>query len=446
MFTSLKLFALSCLISTQLVGLSWNQYRANDLNNGFIPVQTSPAETPAWSLELDFINGTCPVIGADGTIYVANTRGTLYAISPSGVLLWKKELRRGWACSTPTVDSNGNIYVHCTFRGYSTDHRGDKPPQRRFIQQSQVFCCSSSGGIRWTYTPPTITLPNGDRSSFFFTSTPKIWEQNGETHIFLVESYWTDNLIQRNFLIALNDSGQLVDARFLSEAAFGEITGGGGFSLKSGSVGPIPLPSGSFKPENAIGILNFSDQAPIIIVNDVADAITAIEWRGNWFSTILWKKPPSSTIFKYFVTSPSIHYAGIVIFGRSDGKIFLLDPWTGIELHKPLSLDSGIYSTPASFLRQFYLITHDGDFVTFDSDGTLLTKTPVGAESYSSPAFSASHLFVIAANGIYTFNFAGEKLAFFKFNGGGNSSPAIDANGFVYALSATTLYAFDPSP
>jgi outer membrane protein assembly factor BamB len=436
-------FAFACLVSTQLVAASWNQYRSNDLNNGFLPVQTSPAENLAWTLDVGPINGTCPVVGNDGTIYVANGRGVLHAIRPDGTLLWKRELRRGWRCSTPSVSSNGNIYVHCTLQAYVTDHRGDKP-RRRYVQQSQVFCCNSAGGIRWTYTPPTVTLPNGDTSSFFFTSAPKVWEEDGTTHLFLVESYWSDYLMQRNFLIALNDSGEIEDARFLSEAAFAEITGGGGFSLKkSGSIGSIPLPATAFKPENAIGIVNFSDKSPVIIVSDVADCITSIEWRERGFSSILWRRPPSNAIFDYFVTSPSIHYGGLVIFGRSDGRIFLLDPWTGEELYKPWpKLNSGIYSTAASFLRQFYLITHDGDFITFDGDGGVLNTTPLGAQSYSSPAFSASHLYVTASNGIYTFNFDGEKVAFFEFEGGGNSSPAIGNDGFIYALGSNTLHAF----
>lgn len=425
---------------------SWDELRGNDLNNGFIPVQTAPAEKPIWTKDVGPINGTSPVVGSDGTIYVGNAMGALLAINPNGNTRWRKELARGWKCSTPSVSSNGNIYVACNFRGYVIDHRKGEP-KRRYLQESKLFCCGPNGEIRWTYTPPVVSLGNGQNSHFFFTSVPKVLEENGSSHIFMVEAYWDDYLMQRNFLIVLNESGELVDARFLSEAAFAEITGGGFKRAPSGGeVGSVPLPSTAYKPENAIGIVKFANNTslPVVIVSDQADAITAFEWDSNSFSSLLWSRGPSNANFDYFLTSPSIHYGGLAMLGRSDGKIFFLDPWSGEELNKPWpKLSSGVYSTPTSFLRQIYLITLEGEFVALDSDGSIWKKTPLGAQSMSSVAMSASFLYVLASNGIYTLGFDAEQVAHYQFSGGGNSNPAIGNNGFVYALGSNTLYAFD---
>ena len=372
-------FFLFCFLTISCFAKSWNQFRANDLNNGFIPVQTSPAQKPTWTKEVGPINGTSPAVDSIGTIYVGNTQGTLMAINPDGTTRWKKELSRGWRCSTPSISNlNGNIFVACTFQGYVTDHR-DEEPKRRYVQQSKLFCCTPNGEIRWIYTPPTVSLGPKKTSHFFFTSTPKVFDENGLSHIFVVESYWDDYLMQRNFLIVLNESGELIDARFLSEAAFAEITGGGGFKRipSGGEIGSVPLPSTAYKPENAIAIVKFANNSssPVVIVSDQADAITAFEWENNSLSSLLWSRGPSNAIFDYFQTSPSIHYGGLVILGRSDGKVFFLDPWSGEELNKPWpKLSSGIYSTPTSFLRQIYLITLDGEFTALDSDGSIWKK------------------------------------------------------------------------
>jgi len=439
-------FLLFCFLTIPCFAKSWNQFRANDLNNGFIPVQTSPAQKPTWTKDVGPINGTSPVVGPNGTIYVGNTKGTLMAINPDGTTRWKKELSRGWRCSTPSVSLNGNIFVACTLQAYVTDHR-DEEPKRRYVQQSKLFCCNPNGEILWTYIPPTVSLGNKQTSHFFFTSTPKVFDENGSSHIFIVEAYWNDYLMQRNFLIVLNESGQLIDARFLSEAAFAEITGGGFKRVPSGGeIGSAPLPSTAYKPENAIAIVKFANNSslPVIIVSDQADAITAFQWENNHLSSLLWSRGPSNATFDYFQTSPSVHYAGLVMLGRSDGKVFFLDPWSGEELNKPWpKLSSGIYSTPTSFLRQIYLITLDGEFTALDSDGSIWKKTKLGAESMSSAAMSASFLYVQASNGIYTLSFDAEQVAHYEFSGGGNSSPAIGNNGAVYALGSSTLYAFD---
>ncbi|HSX14085.1 MAG TPA: PQQ-binding-like beta-propeller repeat protein [Chlamydiales bacterium] len=434
-----------CFVTISCFANSWNQFRGNDLNNGFIPIQTSPAEKPAWTMDVGPINGTSPAVGPDGTIFVGNTRGTLTAINPDGTRRWRKELSRGWRCSSPSISTSGDIFVACTFQGYVTDHRG-KEPKRRYVQQSKLFCCNPNGGIRWTYTPPTVSLGNHQTSHFFFTSNPKVYDENGSPYIFIVESYWDDYLMQRNFLIVLDESGQLIDARFLSEAAFAEITGGGFKRAPSGEIGPVPLPSTAYKPENAIAIVKFENNSrlPAIIVSDQADAITAFQWENNRLSSLLWSRGPSNANFDYFQTSPAVHYGGLAMLGRSDGRVFLLDPWSGEELSKPWpKLSSGIYSTPTSLLRQIYLITLDGELTAIDSDGSIWKKTKLGAQSMSSVAMSASFLYVQASDGIYTLSFDAQQIAHFEFSDGGNSSPAIGNNGAVYALGSSTLFAFD---
>lgn len=51
-----------------------------------------------------------PVVGGDGTIYVASSSATFYAFSPSGVELWTVPLQ-GPAEASPAIAANGFVYV-----------------------------------------------------------------------------------------------------------------------------------------------------------------------------------------------------------------------------------------------------------------------------------------------------------------------------------------------
>src|SRR5690606_4540848 len=52
-----------------------------------------------------------PVIGADGTIYVAASLGRTYAISPQGTLLWMHESPDMQPISTVTIGVDGTLYL-----------------------------------------------------------------------------------------------------------------------------------------------------------------------------------------------------------------------------------------------------------------------------------------------------------------------------------------------
>jgi glucose dehydrogenase len=60
-----------------------------------------------------------PSLGPDGTIYVTNNSGTLYAIDPNGSQKWKRSIEDThnqmplphWIDDTPTIANNGMLYV-----------------------------------------------------------------------------------------------------------------------------------------------------------------------------------------------------------------------------------------------------------------------------------------------------------------------------------------------
>jgi hypothetical protein len=85
-----------------------------------------------------------PAVGPDGTIYSGvnygfNAGGVLFALSPSGSLLWSSSAHAG----TPAVANNGTIYV-------------------LGLGGSQLFALNSSGTLQWQVNAPNgseFTLP-----------------------------------------------------------------------------------------------------------------------------------------------------------------------------------------------------------------------------------------------------------------------------------------------
>jgi outer membrane protein assembly factor BamB len=116
-----------------------------------------------WSRPLG-VNDHClasPAIGADGTLYVAQQPGLVYAVSPAGQLLWTFDIAtagfRGFLRSSPAVDSDGAIYFGL--------NSGDP--------SSALFALNPDGALRWIFQPSDLP---GDtpRDHFDIYSSPAI--------------------------------------------------------------------------------------------------------------------------------------------------------------------------------------------------------------------------------------------------------------------------------
>lgn len=75
------------------------------------------------------IGYSSPVIGADGTIYIGSSDGSLNAITSTGALKWVYYTALSLSSQTPAISANGNIYV------YSNDN--------------YLYSISSSGAFQW---------------------------------------------------------------------------------------------------------------------------------------------------------------------------------------------------------------------------------------------------------------------------------------------------------
>jgi len=78
-----------------------------------------------WKLETGYPIRSSPGIGPDGTVYI--TADDLYAINPNGTIKWKFHTRLSiWFGSSPTISSDGTIYLGSTKSIYAIDSSGKK--------------------------------------------------------------------------------------------------------------------------------------------------------------------------------------------------------------------------------------------------------------------------------------------------------------------------------
>jgi outer membrane protein assembly factor BamB len=68
----------------------------------------APPGTVLWSMEVGYGN-SAPAVGEDGTVYVGNDAGTLFAIKPDGTVKWEVETWAG--VTSPTIGADWTVYA-----------------------------------------------------------------------------------------------------------------------------------------------------------------------------------------------------------------------------------------------------------------------------------------------------------------------------------------------
>jgi hypothetical protein len=210
------------------LNVTWTQFQGGPESAGYIAVPTAPAVQPSGVVGVGSTGGSSPIVDPlDGTIYVANTSGTLVSVGPDlTVRLRSHGVRSATGCSTPAQDAAGRIYV--IFE--STDH----PPSRNVL-----VCFSRSGSVLWKYDPPPQIYPgtSGPEYPAFLFGTPKVWSRGDRTLVFVIISYLNDvefpvecgkQKNRTNYLLALDERGIPQGLLFFHETPFVCLHGGGG--------------------------------------------------------------------------------------------------------------------------------------------------------------------------------------------------------------------------
>ncbi len=126
---------LAAAAGSPTIGLDGTLYTVSPNKNTLYAIKGASL---LWSLKLGSgFQGECPAFSPDGaTLYVAGVDSSLYALTTSGSVKWKRKFGRFWI--GPMIDAQGNIYLM---------PRGGGP---RGVP-SKLVSLDSDGTVRWEF-------------------------------------------------------------------------------------------------------------------------------------------------------------------------------------------------------------------------------------------------------------------------------------------------------
>jgi hypothetical protein len=435
----------------------WNQLGGNPGGSGFRAVNTPAAVAPAWRVALPGAPGTSsPAIGPDGTIYVGTTNGHLVAVDPGGSLKWSVVTnRRGLPVRTPAVAADGTIYALCG-SAIVRDHRTPRPgePPRPVPVTNFVVSVQPDGRVRWT-VPVRTQLSELAEVNGVFLGAPRILSRRNQARLIFVVNYTipirypelgpsaAGPLFVRHLAIVDERGTFRGFNRYEEQKAFIDAHGGGGFG--SATVGtppdlPGPQPPARLRGE-ATSPAVFGDapgeRAWTIIVPGLA-GVYALAWNDA-------DGAPSRAPRLLSTTRGVIRVAafpnGLLAATTADDRATLVDPATfTVHVAKPTGMRDD--ATVAGGLRQMYFLVRQGELLKVDTNGAIRKKLVLGAGSVAFPALSGNHVHVSTLLGLRTLSFDLDDVASAALPGAGLSSPAIGADGSVFAAAGKALFGF----
>ncbi|HEX2853553.1 MAG TPA: PQQ-binding-like beta-propeller repeat protein [Opitutaceae bacterium] len=283
----------------------------------------NPDGTRKWTYELDgFASYSTPAVGTDGTIYVGDTANFLYAIRPDGSLRWRFQAG-GDLPGSPALAADGTIYFRC--------------------DDGLLYAVNPDGTRKWTAALPS---PESSYTSASVGGDGTIYAGSADGKLYAFAPDGTQKW-------AFNTGGAIYATPAI--AADGTIY-----------VGSFGKSFFAIKPD---GTQKWSYVTPDSISGSAAVASDGTVYFGGYDKnlyaltadgTLRWTYPTSDEIRG---TSPALASDGTIYMSSLDGLVHVVDPdgtrqrviATGAELRSsPLLHNGRLYI--ASFDRRVYVI------------------------------------------------------------------------------------------
>lgn len=341
-----------------------------------------------WSFAAGFDFTSSPAIGKDGTVYIGNTDGKLYAVSSDGTLKWTYVTTAGIQFSSPAIGGDGAVYV------------GD--------MAGKVYAINSDGSLKWSYT--------SDAGGYIYSS-PAI---GGDGTVYVgISAVLFGELCAINpdgtlkWSYSTNSYGYIFSSPAIGEDGTVYVGSGTDFSGRLWAINP----DGSLKWSYAADLYCYFLSSPAIgadgtvYVGNVDCKLRAINPDG----TLKWSFATQGPV----TSSPAIGQDGTVYVGSDDGRLYAINPdgtlkWSYATLGRisysspAVGGDGTVYVGNAS--NQFYAINPEGTLKWLYSAPALYSWNVM----YSSPAIGADGTVYMGSMEIYT----GGKLYAFGPGGG----------------------------
>ena len=422
------------LIATaNLSQAQWPSAHANAANTGFVNVDTTPASHPLRYANVGRVaDGANPVIGANGTVYIGNVIGELFAFQPDGTLLWKRQLPSGFGTfyASPVIGSDGSIYVVSVFTVLNSDGTAS-------VHSYSYLHKFSPGGawLFWVQFPvENVLLPawvHGGQTS----APPNIWHFNG-AEVIMVPVWYRLFSNWELRLIAFSTT--------LGVLAVQPVT----FVSADITVTWDPPCFYFCKPDPPILHLHWPDPG-----------VAIFEYQGSPFiwvadgvrATVAYKFDLATGFFEVFrfaddhqrTSSPPVALDNVIAaVGTSDGVLKF--ERAGISI-------GGFQEIGAAPTRLFdgrLVVVHQSGYSSVMSvvnGSTITLQSQLDSNSFVSAAASCTHVFVATGKALTTFDAKTMlPVARVPWNNGGIHSPVIGPKGHVYGMDRYGLYVFGP--
>ncbi|MBX9945785.1 MAG: PQQ-binding-like beta-propeller repeat protein [Reyranella sp.] len=449
------ILAATGLATGPATGQTWDHAHGDPANTGFIDTRTVPATAPVRVVGgLGFsAPGSGPVIGPDGTVYVGNSLGELRAFRPNGDLKWQTRLAGRGIVASPAIGRDGAIYVVGVLTA-----RDNRDGRQRLINQGELYRIDpNTGSLYWVAPFPGA----GEAGTAATTASPTIW-RSGNAQVVMVPVLHPQGSLR---ILAYSIGGQLLHEQIVTTRTVQPITSEGAslcdifcvdnwFGLNRRRPRPDqpaagdlpdklegPLPSlGVFTPGGA--------GAPVVVVADDDRHLVGYAFSPNDGFRETFRRHLANGTLK--MSSPVLLRDGhSAVAAKAGDQAWLLFGGPNAANVPEIKVPLGA-ATPA--------LTADGRLITVSRAGGSAEARPAspatparaiqfGGESVAPAAASCSHVFVSTESALYTLDAASlQPVASHPWRGGGLSSPAIAANGAVYALAGATLSIFPAPP
>jgi outer membrane protein assembly factor BamB len=416
---------------------SWSQFRADSAGQGSRFVNTLNSLKPAWSLDVGHVVFSSPVVGSDGTIYVGNVEGELIAVNPDGTEKWRFDSGVPILAS-PAVADDGFIYVLGTAMFPEAT-----PPDHTL--RCQLATVSKTGEQHQSRKIPDQGITTG---------SPKLFTVGGATFVALhARTRFDGGLFRPSALFVYDEQITLLARRDLG-CGDPDIVVGEGPDIfgaiknffkrliefdSSARLEPVPLDVfGELDPSVAVAHrpdLGPPEQPFIVVADRACATISAFRWRQPDIIAV-WQRNLTNDNRPLLLTSPAIlNNASLVVIGTRNGQVMAFDLATGAQ-RWVTDIGEALLATPASLDELIFVASSKSVHALNPITGAKVRQHLLKERLLlaASPAVSKNHVHVQTLQEISTLALDFSSTGHDDEGFGGTSSPAIGANGAVYAV------------
>jgi len=438
---------------------AWERPHSDGANSGFADVTTKAAASGSVSIPNigSFAPGVGPVVAPDGTVYIGNDQGKLWAFHADGSPYWSRDIGEGQSIvASPAVGSDGMVYVIGVKQNAGAAAGLIESTLNRF---------TSSGG--WLGQVP---FPDHGGTGAA-VGAPNIWKSGGSEIVMATAAYKHGAGAGHDVrLIAFSTSGEvLADTKVTTFVP----TAGGGWGVSAWKtevcalttiVGYLACTQPGFTASNVapivspppdVGIFTYQGGGtPFVLVSDHIQDLVGYTFSGGAFVETFRLHTKDYLLRSAPMTVPSGHTligveklardvdgvespsgrGGVIFAGPDMNKV---SPVTGLQM---------IYATPTRMADGRVILIGARGEMTVLQGNQIASQTTLPGGSVVPAAASRTHVFVSSADAFTTFDANTlQQVAKVDWVGGGVSPPAIGPKGHVYAIASNILFVF-PAP